>query len=139
MKKVQTQLKQCLDRQSSSMTGLIKLSEQLGTSSGETPLEPQQILDNINKTTSSNNANDNNNMIIEGEEEAGVADALETTTASVENTKTSSSSASNLKGENKAPRRKARGGRKYNYMLKAKGKPREEKKEKPRPKFFCQF
>lgn len=123
MVKVQAKLKECIDRQSSSMTGLEKLSEQLAN--GEGP-EPQNFDD-------TNKSNKNDNMIVEEDDkELGVADALETTTATVP--------AADLKGENKAPRRKTRRGKKYSYMLKAKGQQKsEEKKEKPRPKFFCQF
>jgi hypothetical protein len=118
MKKVQENLKKCIEKQSTSMEGLLRVSKQLGNS--DVP-EPQSFDD----------MKERSNMMVEDGKE-GVVDALETTTARMTADK-------DLKGENKAPRRKARKGRKYSDMLRAKGAAKKEQKEKPKPKFFCQF
>jgi hypothetical protein len=98
------------------MDGLERLSKQLGHS--EVP-EPQNFDDNSNKMVEDNNS-------------GGIADALETTAASPR--------PSDLKGENKAPVKKSRRGRKYSYMHKGKGQGKQqESQEKPKPKYFCQF
>ena len=114
MKLVQEKLEECVNKQSTSMEGLTRLSKQLGND--ELP-EPQDF-DDVNKS---------NTMVVDDGE--GVVDALETTTARV----------GDLKGENKAPKRKHRRGKKYSYMLRAKGEQKKPHKEKPKPKYFCQF
>ena len=110
------------------MEGLKRLSKQLGNS--DLP-EPQNFGDsnNTNKTVDS--------MAVED----GVADALETTTAVVggEEEEKAATTTKDLRGENKAPRKKSRRGRKYSYMLKGKGARKKEELEKPKPKYFCQF
>lgn len=131
MEKIQSKLKECIEKQSTSMEGLERLSKQLGNS--ELP-EPQSF-DDVNKSNQetmvveNNGEDDNENK----NETLGVADALETTTARVV------AEEGELKGENKAPFRKTRRGRKYSYMLKAKGGRKKKTKERPKPKFFCQF
>ncbi|CAB9504549.1 expressed unknown protein [Seminavis robusta] len=107
MELTQKNLKDCIEKQSTSMEGLQRLSKQLGNSETPTPQDFDSKMD------------------------GGVADALETTTAPV-NTDL-------LRGENKAPKRKAHKAKKYSHMLKARGVSKKEKKEKPKPKFFCQF
>lgn len=116
MEKVQAKLKECIEKQTSSMEGLERLSKQFGHT--DVP-EPKNFDDN-----------QSNKMMVDGER--AVADALETTTATTK-------AAADLKGENKTPLRKTRRGRKYSYMLRGKGESKKEKKEKPKPKYFCQF
>jgi hypothetical protein len=111
MEQTQEKIKECISKQSTTMEGLERLSKQLGNSMSP---EPRDFNDEKNSMTVEN----------------GVADALETTEAPV---------ARDFKGENKAPKRKTRLGRKYSYMLRAKGVSKGEKLEKPKPKFFCQF
>ena len=118
MSQIQEKLQTCIENQSTSMEGLARLSKQLGNS--DLP-EPQSFDD----------VNERNTMMVEDGKE-GVADALETTTARVAGEK-------DVRGENKAPRKKSGKGRKYSHMLRAKGVCKREQREKPKPKFFCQF
>jgi len=106
------------------MEGLERLSKQLGSTAAddEAVVEPQNF-DDVTKS------NTDDSMAVDGDEK-GIADALETTTAPVRD----------LKGENKAPRKKARRGAKYAYMHKGKGTPKvKDEKLKKKPKYFCQF
>ena len=124
---LQGKLKECIAKQSASMDGLERLAQQLGNDDDASP-----ELQNFDDVTKSNTTTTNGSgtMIVEGED--GVADANETTTARV---------ATDGKGENKAPAKKHRRGRKYSYMHRGKGEPKNKDSEKPKkkPKYFCQF
>ena len=105
---LQAKLKDCVEKQSTSMEGLAKLSEQLGNDA-----EPQNF-DDVERS---------NDMVDDDEVE---------TKKEPEVKKPS--------GVNKAPKCKARMGRKYSHMHKAKGATKAKvEKPKKKPKYFCQF
>lgn len=126
---LQAKLKECIAKQSTSMDGLERLAQQLGNDEDASP--ELQNFDDVTKSNTTTN-DGSSTMIVEGGDEDGVADANETTTARV---------VTDGKGENKAPAKKHRRGRKYSYMHHGKGEPKNKDSEKPKkkPKYFCQF
>ena len=150
MAKTQAKMKEYLAQQTN-MNSFERLSKTLGndtmdSSSGINQVENDKaVVTSTSKTTITTSATEVF-MEVEGstssEQPATTAAAASSSSSSPTTTTTSATPVENLRGENKAiPKRKM--SRKQKHVLMAKKKKFAEKKEpakeRPKPRFFCQF